>query len=90
MLNPILTHQLRFIMNSTAGEDKEQPSTNIWIATTLALCLLIVGVTTTACLCIRRKKGKNINKCTVCYVLIFVNDKGLNLFYLIESCMDNS
>ncbi|KAH3691507.1 hypothetical protein DPMN_190750 [Dreissena polymorpha] len=45
-------------MNSTASEDKEQPSTNIWIATTLALCLLIVGVTTTACLCIRRKKEK--------------------------------
>ncbi|XP_052261354.1 protein jagged-1b-like [Dreissena polymorpha] len=41
-----------------AGEDKEQSSTNIWIATTLALCLLIVGVTTTACLCIRREKEK--------------------------------
>ncbi|KAH3817670.1 hypothetical protein DPMN_119225 [Dreissena polymorpha] len=37
-------------------EDKEQSSTNIWIATMLALCLLIVGVTTTACLYIRRKK----------------------------------
>ncbi|KAH3717275.1 hypothetical protein DPMN_060057 [Dreissena polymorpha] len=39
-------------------EDSKQSSTSIWIATTLGSCVLIVGFTTTACLCIRRKKRK--------------------------------